>query len=124
MAALGFVAQYEAALATQCWSAVDPLIHERACVVFSDGSVHKGKAAVRAAFERNFLAIAEEKYRIANVHWLLETAESAAYMFDFFWSGKIGGQDASGAGRGTAALICEAGQWQLLAEHLGPYPKQ
>ena len=119
-----FVKQYEAALATQKWEVVSPLIHENASVVFSSGSVHKGKDAVRAAYERNFEAIKNEDYKIANVHWLLDSSDSAAYMFDFFWTGVIGGQKASGAGRGTAVLIFENDKWQLLAEHLGPYSQQ
>lgn len=117
-----FIRDYETALGTQKWNAVAPLIHENASVTFSDGSVHKGKAAVRAAYERNFEAIKNEDYKIANVHWLLDTPNSAAYIFDFKWSGVIGGKSVSGAGRGTAVLVFEQDKWQLLAEHLGPYP--
>ena len=123
MSALDFIAQYEAALATQQWNEVDPLIHEKASVVFSDGSVHKGKSAVRTAYERNFDAIKNESYQITNVHWLLDSADTAAYMFDYFWSGEIGGREAAGEGRGTAVLVFESGKWKLLAEHLGPYPQ-
>jgi ketosteroid isomerase-like protein len=123
MSALDFVKQYEAALATQHWEAVSPLIHENASVAFSDGSVHRGKTAVRAAYERNFDTIEDEQYRITNVHWLLDSDQSAAYMFDFFWTGNVRGQAASGAGRGTAVLVFEGDRWQLLAEHLGPYPR-
>jgi len=118
-----FIKDYETALGTQEWSAVAPLIHENASVTFSDGSVHKGKAAVRAAYERNFEAIKNEDYKVANVHWLLKGPNSAAYTFDFNWSGLIGGKSVSGAGRGTAVLVLEDNKWQLLAEHLGPYPK-
>lgn len=124
MTAAEFVKQYEAALATQRWEVVGPLIHETASVVFSNGSVHKGKAAVQAAYQRNFDAIKNEEFKITNVHWLLNTRNTAAYMFDFFWTGIIGGQKASGAGRGTAILVLEDNRWKLLAEHLGPYPQQ
>ena len=124
MSASEFVKQYEAALATQDWEEVAPLIHQKASVVFSDGSVHRGKDAVRAAYERNFDLIKNEEYRIANVHWLLDSSDSAAYMFDFFWTGDIDGQRASGAGRGTAVLVLQDNQWKLLGEHLGPYPRQ
>lgn len=122
MTAADFVRRYEAALATQEWEEVSPLLHFNASVTFSDGSVHKGKAAVRAAFERNFQAIAEENYRITNVHWLLDSDDTAVYMFDFHWSGKINGHDASGAGKGTSVLIRDDDQWKLLTEHLGPAP--
>lgn len=122
LAASDFVQHYEAALATQSWSEVSPLIHDKASVVFSNGTVHKGKAAVRKAFEGNFARIQHEKYEMTNIHWLLESPESAAYMFDFFWSGIVEGKEVSGGGRGTAVLVFEDGRWLLLAEHLG-YPE-
>ncbi|WP_310618522.1 nuclear transport factor 2 family protein [Flexibacterium corallicola] len=119
-----FIKQYETALGTQKWDVVSPLISDGASVTFSDGSVHKGKGAVRAAFEQNFEVVKDEDYKIANVHWLSKTSESAVYMFDFFWNGLIEGRKASGSGRGTAVLISKNDKWQLLAEHLGPSPQQ
>jgi ketosteroid isomerase-like protein len=115
-----FLHRYERALATQQWSAVDPLVHRDACVSFSNGAVHKGKPAVRAAFEANFSAIEDETYRISNVHWVLCGTEVAVYLFDFAWSGRIDGKAARGAGRGTSVLIRDGNDWKLLAEHLGP----
>jgi len=117
-----FVGAYEAAFGSQSWDQVSPLVHERASVIFSNGSVHKGKDAVRAAYERNFAAIQNEDYRISDVHWLLTTADGAAYMFDFHWTGLIKGKEVSGAGRGTAVLVREPDGWQLIAEQLGPQP--
>ena len=122
MSARDFVKLYEQALATQDWDEVAPLISNNASVTFSDGSVHKGKQQVRAAFERNFAAIADETYRILDVHWLLDSDDVATYLFDFHWTGTIQGQPAEGGGRGTAVVIREGGKWQLLTEHLGPPP--
>ena len=120
MAVEEFVLQYESALASQSWDQVGPLVHEDASVIFSDGSIHKGKEAVRVAFERNFRSIVDEDYRISNVHWLLRTDEAAVYMFDFDWSGKsVGdGRAISGSGRGTAVLSKDGHVWKLLAEQL------
>ena len=115
-----FILEYERALGSQKWLAVEPLIHEEACVTFSTGTVHKGKQAVRAAYEANFKAITDEHYRISNVHWALRRTDTAVYLFDFEWSGLINGKEAAGAGRGTTALIREEGNWKLIAEHLGP----
>ena len=117
-----FIGRYEAALATQEWENVSPLIHDQASVVFSNGTVHKGKDAVQAAFERNFRAIEHERYQMRNVHWLLEKSDTAVFMFDFEWAGIIDGKEASGGGRGTSVLVNEDGRWLLLAEHLG-YPE-
>lgn len=119
-----FVKKYESALSTQLWENVSPLIHEDAVVTFSNGSVHNGKEAVRAAYLKNFAAIQNEDYQITNVHWVLEIEKSAVYTFDFHWSGVIDGNAVSGSGRGTAVIVSEQQGWQLVAEHLGPYPKK
>ena len=122
MTAEEFVRAYEQALASQRWALVEPLVHEHACVTFSDGAVHLGKAAVRKAYEANFAAIESEVFRISNVHWVRRGDDVAVYLFDFAWSGRIGGRDAKGAGRGTSVLVRHGSAWQLLAEHLGPAP--
>ena len=115
-----FVEKYEAALATQDWQQVAPLVHPEACVTFSSGSVHIGKTAVRQAFERNFALIQDETYAIENVHWVKKDGDTAVYLFNFRWSGIINGEPASGAGTGSSVLINSADGWQLLVEHLGP----
>jgi len=115
-----FVRAYEQALATQDWMNVEPLVHNNACVTFSNGTVHKGKPEVRAAFEKNFSLIKDEEYSIANVHWVTKGSEMAVYLFDFSWSGIINDKQASGSGRGTSVLIKDGGKWQLIVEHLGP----
>jgi ketosteroid isomerase-like protein len=115
-----FIQAYEQALASQDWSQVDPLVHDHACVTFSNGTVHQGKPAVKTAFERNFSSIKDETYAITNVHWVMKGDMTAVYLFEFGWSGIINGKPATGAGRGTSVLINEHGKWQLLTEHLGP----
>ena len=120
MSAEEFIRAYEQALASQDWRNVEPLVHENACVTFSNGTVHKGKAEVKSAFEKNFALIKDEKYLISNVHWINKGAEMAVYLFDFSWSGIINHKPASGAGRGTSVLIKENDKWLLLVEHLGP----
>ncbi|HXQ38535.1 MAG TPA: nuclear transport factor 2 family protein [Anaerolineales bacterium] len=115
-----FIRAYEQALATQDWMNVEPLVHNDACVTFSNGTVHKGKAEVRIAFENNFSLIKDEEYSITNVHWVIIGHEMAVYLFDFRWSGIINEQQASGSGRGTSVLVKESDKWKLLVEHLGP----
>ena len=63
-----FVEEYEAALATQDWRYVSPLIHQNACVTFSTGEAFIGKPEVQKAYERNFAMIESEKYNIADLH--------------------------------------------------------
>ncbi len=114
-----FIVDYEKALATQDWKSVEPLISERASVTFSTGAVHEGKAAVKAAFERNFELIKSEEYKIKNVRWLFTNESTAVYLFDFSWKGIMNNQLIGGEGIGTSVLIKEENKWVLLAEHLG-----
>lgn len=118
-----FILQYEKALATQNWEDVAPLIAENAVVTFSNGQIHKGKAAIKIAFERNFSLIKSEKYSIKNIHWIQQNESMAAYTFDFYWAGIVNEQLIKGAGRGTSVLVFENGKWVLLVEHLGVMPK-
>jgi ketosteroid isomerase-like protein len=120
MTAEDFIHAYEEALASQQWALVEPLVHENACVTFSNGAVHIGKTAVRNAYEANFSVIQDEDYRISNVHWVRHGEDVSVYVFDFAWSGRIDGRDAKGAGRGTSVLVRHGSDWQLLAEHLCP----
>lgn len=120
MPAKDFVKEYETALGTQDWTSVAPLISDDAIVIFSNGSLHAGKEAIRAAYQHNFSAIQGEEYRIENVRWLTETADAAAYSFEFHWTGVVEGRQASGSGRGTAVLVRTADRWLLAGEQLGP----
>ncbi|MCW3126702.1 MAG: hypothetical protein JWO03_2360 [Bacteroidetes bacterium] len=115
-----FIQDYELALASQDWDNVAPLIHENACVTFSDGSVHKGIVLIAEAYKRNFSLIKNEQYSISDIHWINVDEGVAVYLFKFTWKGIINGQEASGFGRGTAVIIFEGDQWKLVAEHLGP----
>ena len=113
-----FPAAYEAALRSQRWEVVAPLIHDEACVTFSTGAVHRGKAAVQRAFAANFAAIDNEDYRVSELVWRDRTADRAGYTFRFAWHGNIAGQPASGAGTGSITLVLTHAGWKLLAETL------
>ncbi len=115
-----FITQYEQALATQNWDAVDPLMHSNCTVTFSDGTVHKGKKAVEKAFRGNFAMIEDETYVISEVHWIVKTDGMAVFSFAYDWSGTMEGEKVAGSGRGTSSLVKENGVWLLTSEHLGP----
>lgn len=115
-----FINQYEKGLKTQDWNNIESLIHKKACVTFSNGSVHKGKPQVKKAFERNFSLIKDENYSIENVTWVIKNQSMAVYLFDFAWNGIVDNTPTEGSGRGTAVLVNENEKWMLLTEHLGP----
>ncbi|EAR09892.1 GNAT family N-acetyltransferase [Reinekea blandensis] len=110
--------QYEAALATQQWSAVEPLMHADVCVTFSNGTF-RGIDEVRKVFQRNFVIIEDETYAICDVHWVRQTDTDAICLYRFQWTGLIDGQPASGSGRGTTVLVKDD-EWRIITEHLGP----
>ena len=113
---------YEAALATQNWAQVEPLVHPDVCVTFSNGAQYRGKGEVGAAFARNFSLIQDERYEVRDVEWIVKDPTHAVCVYRFRWSGLIDGKPASGGGRGTSVMKHENGRWFLLAEHLGPEP--
>jgi hypothetical protein len=106
-----FITSYEAALASQNWDNVEPLVHAKACVTFSNGTVHKGLQAIKVAFTKNFSLIKDEKYSITDVHWVVKDKEFAVYLFNFNWSGLIDGQQASGSGRGSTMVVGVRTPW-------------
>jgi hypothetical protein len=117
-----FIAAYEMALATQTWEKVAPLIHEQCVATFGEGTFI-GKVEVESAFRETFSLISEEKYTISNIHWIQETDNFAAFIFQYSWSGIVDHKFTSGSGRGTSILTNENGRWQLICEHLGPAAK-
>ena len=115
-----FLSEYESSLATQDWSVVEPLMHPDISVTFSSGTF-KGLSQVKAAFEKTFNTIKEEKYSISNVYWVHKGSETAVCMYHFAWRGLINGQTQEGSGRGTSVLINAGNKWLLITEHLGPH---
>lgn len=115
-----FIEEYQAALRSQDWSAVEPLVHAQVCVTFSNGDVHRGIEAVGTAFGHNFSVIEGEDYRMSELSWVYRTDEVAVCLFRFDWSGMIQGEPAAGSGRGTHVLVREGHRWLLVVEHLGP----
>jgi len=113
-----YIIAYEAALASQDWKMVDPLISDDAYVIFSNGAVHHGKKKIEMAFTKNFELIKSEKYTIENVKWLKREDNYAVYFFEYHWTGIINEKSVSGSGIGTTIIINENDNWQLLSEHL------
>ena len=119
-----FMHTYERALATQDWTHVESLVHADACVTFSNGAVHRGRAAVQAAVESNFASIEGAVYGVADLHWVHQADDVAVCIYDFHWSGRVGGKEAAGRGRGTTVIVRDGDTWRMLVEHLGPGPSQ
>ena len=113
-----FLRSYEAAPASHDLEATLALIADDAVYLFSNQASHFGKGAIREALRRNFDAIVAETYAISDVTWLVSLPEVAVALYQYRWSGKIQGKDASGGGRGTTVLRREGDSWRVVHEHL------
>jgi len=118
MTPLEFLREYETSGRTGGVERTLRMIDERAVYWFSDGSAHVGKAAVERAIRRNADLIRDETYRMSDVAVVAQTAEVAACTFRFDWSGVVGGEPASGSGRGTIVLRRRGESWAVVHEHL------
>ena len=94
------------------------LIDDDAIFWFSDGTSHVGKDAVERVLRKNFELIENETYRISDIVWVAHSADFAACVYRFDWSGIVRGAPASGAGRGTSILARRADSWVVVHEHL------
>jgi ketosteroid isomerase-like protein len=113
-----FLLEYESSGRTGGVEHTLRLIDDNAVYWFSDGTAHVGKAAVERAIRRNFELIKDEAYQISDVVWVAQSAEIAACVYRFDWSGTLGGVPASRSGRGTAVLARKGESWVVVHEHL------
>jgi ketosteroid isomerase-like protein len=113
-----FMREYESSGRTGGVERTLGLIDDKAIYWFSDGSSHVGKSAIERAIRRNLEAIKDETYRISEIVWVAQSADVAACVYRFDWSGLIGGAPASGFGRGTSVLARRGEAWVVVHEHL------
>jgi ketosteroid isomerase-like protein len=118
LTAEAFIKQYERTTNSHDLEATLSLIDEEAIYLFSNETVHVGKEAIKKAIGRNFEAIQDEEYSIANLTWVAKTQEVAVCVYDFAWSGTVNGEPASGSGRGTSVLKRSGENWKVVHEHL------
>ena len=109
---------YEKATRTHDLEGALALIADEAVYFFSNETVYADKAAIRQALARNFALIQQEAYSITNLIWLARSGKMAACIYDFAWSGVVGGKPASGSGRGTSVFQRKEDGWKVIHEHL------
>ena len=109
---------YERATQDHDLEATLSLIDKGAIYLFSDESAHIGKPAVEKVLRRNFKIIEDEVYSLDNLTWLVKSEQVAACVYDYYWTGLIKGEPASGSGRGTTILRRGDRGWKVVHEHL------
>lgn len=117
------LASYVTALNSHSWDQIVPHVAEDAVFIFTEGTF-TGHAAAKTAFEKTFALIQDEQFSLHEISWTTVTDSVAACHYEFRWKGVIGGQEASGGGRGTSILRKAGGMWLIAHEHLGPYPRK
>ncbi|UXN69536.1 nuclear transport factor 2 family protein [Devosia neptuniae] len=98
------------------------LIDDDATFWFSSGSYH-GMESVRAAFERTWQRLSDERYWLEDVRWIAKADAAASCIYSFHWQAVIEGQLAQGSGRGTTVLGKRRGVWRIAHEHLSAFPE-
>jgi len=94
------------------------LVDAGAVFWFSNETAHVGKRAVEAAIRANFEAIEDDTYEPFGLEWLVAAEDVAVCTYGFRWTGRIGGREASGSGRGTSVFARRDGRWLVAHEHL------
>lgn len=117
--ALQFMARFEAALASEDFAEVAPLIHPQAVFRFSEGD-HSGMANIRAAMERTWAyEVDDERYYLTDKRVLRSGKDAVTVLFTWNWSGNSAEHGAFEiVGRGTAQLVRHEGAIKILLEHL------
>lgn len=117
--ALQFMARFEAALATEDFEKVAPLIHPQAVFRFSEGD-HSGMADIRAAMERTWaFEVDDERYYLTDKRVLRSGKDAATVLFTWNWSGDSAEHGPFKiTGRGTVQLVRHEGAIKILLEHL------
>ena len=113
-----FMRAYETVLNAHDLDGTLALIADDAVFLFSNETFHVGKAAIAEAIRANFDAIRLETYRISGLRWLAESDDVASCVYEFHWAGEVGGQAASGSGRGPSVLRRVKGEWRVAHEYL------
>jgi RimJ/RimL family protein N-acetyltransferase/ketosteroid isomerase-like protein len=116
------LACYEAALAARNLEAIEQLMDNEACFLFSEGT-YFGRKAIGAAIAHTFATIKDETYRISDVQWIYRSPDAALCTYQFNWTGMIDCQSCSGEGRGTSLFTRNSCGWQIKHEHLGATAK-
>ena len=105
-------------MSTRDVDAATELLSDDVVFFYSNGSVHIGQGAVRAAIQANFDTIKNDNYATRDHVWLAESDHSAACIYSFAWDGTMDGKTVSGRGRGTTLLRRQANGWRIVHEHL------
>src|SRR5580692_12116861 len=107
------MAAFVAALIGRDIEAALALLTDDVAFFYSNGSAAWGKAAFAAAMTASWQRVDRYSYTTDEAVWLAQSADAAAVIYAFSWSGVVDGRDVGGGGRGTRAFRREANGWRI-----------
>jgi ketosteroid isomerase-like protein len=112
------MADFVAALIRRDINAALALLTDDVAFFYSNGSALWGKEAFADAITASWKRLERYTYTTEEAVWLAESADAAAVIYAFSWSGVVDGKDVGGGGRGTRVFRWEANGWRIAHEHL------
>lgn len=112
-------ADFTAALIRRDIDTALTLLADNVVFFYSNGSTIVGKGAFAALMIASWKMVDNYKYESAEADWVTQSADAAAVIYSFAWSGVARGAEVSASGRGTRVFARQpAGGWLIAHEHL------
>jgi ketosteroid isomerase-like protein len=112
------VSSFIAAMLARDMVAALSLLTDDVVFFYSNGTSLWGKAAFEATMTANWKVISDYKYSTMDSIWLAQSEDSATVIYTFAWSGRVGGNEVKGDGRGTRVVQRGPKGWQICHEHI------
>ncbi|HEX8222772.1 MAG TPA: nuclear transport factor 2 family protein [Allosphingosinicella sp.] len=97
---------------------LEELVIDPAITCVFGNIVHRGMAAVRAAFEAAWSDLPDETYEMSEPEWVPSGSDIAVVLFRYAFQGTRQGQPVVGSGCGTNVYRLSSRGWRLVHEHL------
>lgn len=94
------------------------LLADDAALFFSNGTALWGKDAFESLMAASWKQVSDYNYSTLDSIWLAQSETVASVIYHFSWSGKAGGKEVSGGGRGTRVFRNDGSGWLIVHEHL------
>lgn len=91
---------------------------EDVVLFYSNGTAILGQDAFSSVMKANWKLVEDYKYATPESIWITQSDTSAAVIYSFAWTGKVGGEQVGGGGRGTRVFHKAQSGWLIAHEHV------
>lgn len=119
-----FLHEFEELAEREDFELIRELIDEDAYFRFNDGDF-RGRSAIQAVFERTWrgdTSVKKARFYLTDIVVLTTDHKTATATYTYNWEGSQGDGAFAIKGRGTRVLVCEAGRFRIIHEHLSRFP--